>query len=205
MHRPLSNRYSRILCERVSKDTNGHPVFRAEQTKVTIQDVIAAEGSRSPDIDHSQRKFNTGIVVLVAHGQSPSHELIERANGIRQQWIEYWQTTTGRRASMTATNADRPPLGGEPVLNNVDCRIALQFAGGRLLGNWEPSGSLVRNHGYKIPQLPLLRSSLGGKNFRFCDCPLGTQSHANLIRLSGLRKATTFCHRIALHSPFTYE
>ena len=103
-----------------------HPVFRAEQTKVTIQDVIAAERSRSPDVDHSQRKFNTGIVVLVAHGQSPSHELIERANGIRQQWIEYWQTTTGRRASMTATHADRPPLGGEPILNNVDCRIALQ-------------------------------------------------------------------------------
>jgi hypothetical protein len=89
---------------RVSKDTNGHPIFRAERTKVTIQDVIAAEGPRLPDVDHSQRKFNTGIVVVVAHGQSPSHELIERANGIRQQWIEYWETTTGRRASMTASS-----------------------------------------------------------------------------------------------------
>lgn len=89
---------------RVSKDTNGHPVFRAERMKVTIQDVIAAEGPRLPDVDHSQRKFNTGIVVIVAHGQSPSHELIERANGIRQQWIEYWETTTGRRASMTTNS-----------------------------------------------------------------------------------------------------
>ncbi len=89
---------------RVSTDTNGHPVFRAERMKVTIQDVIAAEGPRLPDVDHSQRKFNTGIVVVVAHGQSPSHELIERANGIRQQWIEYWETTTGRRASMTTNS-----------------------------------------------------------------------------------------------------
>jgi hypothetical protein len=89
---------------RVSKDTNGHPVFRAERTKVTIQDVIAAEGPRLPEVDHSQRKFNIGIVVVVAHGQSPSHELIERANGIRQQWIEYWETTTGRRASMTTNS-----------------------------------------------------------------------------------------------------
>jgi hypothetical protein len=87
---------------RVGKDTNGHPVFRAERTKVTIQDVIAAEGPRLPDVDHSQRKFSTGIVVVVEHGQSPSHELIERANGIRQRWIEYWETTTGHRASMTA-------------------------------------------------------------------------------------------------------
>jgi hypothetical protein len=85
------------------KDTNGHPIFKADRTKVTIQDVIAVEGPRLPDVDHSQRKFNTGIVVVVEHGQSPSHALIERANGIRQQWIDYWATTTGHRASMTAT------------------------------------------------------------------------------------------------------
>jgi endonuclease YncB( thermonuclease family) len=84
------------------KDTNGHPIFKAERTKVTIQDVIAVEGPRLPDVDHSQRKFNTGIVVVVEHGQSPSQELIERANGIRRQWIDYWETTTGHRASMTA-------------------------------------------------------------------------------------------------------
>lgn len=87
---------------RVGEDANGHPIFKAERIKVTIQDVIAAEGQRLPDVDHSQRKFNTGIVVVVEHGQSPSHELIGRANGIRQQWIDYWETTTGHRASKTA-------------------------------------------------------------------------------------------------------
>jgi hypothetical protein len=86
---------------RVGEDRNGHPVFRAERTKVTIQDVIAAEGVRLPNVEHSQRKFNTGIVVVVEHGRSPSHELLERADGIRQRWIEYWATTTGHRASMT--------------------------------------------------------------------------------------------------------
>ena len=86
------------------KDTNGHPIFKADRTKVTIQDVIAVEGPRVPDVDHSQRRFNTGIVVVVEHGQSPSPELIERANGIRRQWIEYWETTTGHRASMTANS-----------------------------------------------------------------------------------------------------
>lgn len=84
------------------KDANGHPIFKADRTKVTIQDVIASEGPRVPDVDHSQRKFNTGIVVVVEHGRKPSAELIERANGIRRQWIQYWATTTGHRASMTA-------------------------------------------------------------------------------------------------------
>jgi hypothetical protein len=65
--------------------------------RTTIQDVIAAEGPRLPDVNHSQRHFNTGIV---EHGRTPSAELINRANGIRQ-WIDYWAITTGRRASMT--------------------------------------------------------------------------------------------------------
>jgi hypothetical protein len=67
------------------KDANGHPMFKADRTKVTIQDVIAAQGQRSPDVDHSQRNFNTGIVVVVEHGQSAGQKILERANGIRQQ------------------------------------------------------------------------------------------------------------------------
>jgi hypothetical protein len=87
------------------KDANGHPIFKADRTKVTIQEVIAAEGPRVPDVDKSQRKFNTGMVIVVQHGAKPSSELIERTNGIRQQWMEYFSITTGRRASMT-TNPD---------------------------------------------------------------------------------------------------
>ncbi|HKV28606.1 MAG TPA: hypothetical protein VJN90_10085 [Candidatus Acidoferrales bacterium] len=84
------------------KDANGHPIFKADRTKVTIQDVISAEGPCSPDVEHSQRHFNTGIVVVVQHGLKPSRDLIERANGIRTQWMKYFSITTGRRASMTA-------------------------------------------------------------------------------------------------------
>jgi len=83
------------------KDANGHPIFKAERTKLTIDDVIAAEGPRLPDLNHSQREFNTGIVLVVEHGRTPSADLIGRAEAIRQQWIQYWDTTTGHRASMT--------------------------------------------------------------------------------------------------------
>ena len=84
------------------KDANGHPMFKADRTKVTIHDVIAAEGERLPGVAKSQRKFNTGMVMVVQHGAKPSKELIERTDGIRKQWIEYFSITTGRRASMTA-------------------------------------------------------------------------------------------------------
>jgi hypothetical protein len=85
----------------VGRDSNGHPIFKGDRTKVSVQDVIAVEGQRLPDIDHAQKKFNTGIVVIVEHGAKPSRELIERANGIRERWIDYWATTTGHRSSMT--------------------------------------------------------------------------------------------------------
>lgn len=86
----------------VGRDANGHPIFKADRTKVTIQDVIAVEGPRLPDVDHSQKDFNTGMVVVVEHGKKPSPELIERTNGIRDRWIDYWTTTTGHRSMMTA-------------------------------------------------------------------------------------------------------
>ena len=86
----------------VGRDGNGHPIFKADRTKVTIQDVIAAEGPRVPDIDHAQKQFNTGMVVVVEHGKTPSKQLIERTNGIRERWIDYWATVTGHRSSMTA-------------------------------------------------------------------------------------------------------
>ncbi len=85
------------------RDANGHPIFKADRTKVTVQDVIAVEGPRLPDVDHAQKKFNTGMVMVVEHGAKPSRELVERTSGIRERWIDYWETTTGHRSSMTAT------------------------------------------------------------------------------------------------------
>ena len=84
------------------RDAQGRPIYKANRTKVTIQDVIAAEGPRLPDVYHSQRTFNTGMVTIVEHGKQPSKELIERTNGIGRQWADYWWRTTGGRSTMTA-------------------------------------------------------------------------------------------------------
>jgi hypothetical protein len=85
---------------RLGTDAKGHPLFKGDRLKVTIEDVIASLGPRLPDYAHSQKDFNTGIVAIVLHGASPSRELIERANAIREAWIEFWSTTTGHRSTM---------------------------------------------------------------------------------------------------------
>ena len=86
----------------VGTDANGHRIFKADRTKITIQEVIAAEGPRSPDVEHSQRQFNTGMVIIVQHGMKPSARLINETNGIREQWMKFFSIATGRRASATA-------------------------------------------------------------------------------------------------------
>jgi len=85
------------------RDRNGHPIFKGDRTKVTVEDVIAVHGPRLPDVDHAQKKFNTGMVMVVEHGMKPTKELIERTEGIRLRWMDYWETVTGHRSSMTAT------------------------------------------------------------------------------------------------------
>ena len=84
------------------QDTNGHPIFKADRTKITIQDVIAAEGQRLPAVEQAQKRFNTGMVMVVEHGKQPSAKLIESVTGIRERWMDYWTTTTGHRSTMTA-------------------------------------------------------------------------------------------------------
>ncbi len=86
----------------VRTDANGHRVFKADRLDLTIQNVIDAMGPRVPDVNHSQRLFNTGMVMVVQHGMKPTARLIEETSGIRLQWMKYFSIVTGRRATMTA-------------------------------------------------------------------------------------------------------
>lgn len=83
------------------RNANGHRIFKADRTKVTINDVIAAEGPRLPDVDHAQKHFNTGMVIVLRHGDQPQPQLLKDVEGIRLRWMDYWTTVTGHRSSMT--------------------------------------------------------------------------------------------------------
>ena len=87
---------------RVGTDAKGFPLYKGDRVKVTIENVIASLGPRTPDAAHSQKEFNTGMVALVLPGAQPSSGLIERLTAIREKWIEFWTTTTGHRSVMRA-------------------------------------------------------------------------------------------------------
>ncbi|MEO8372751.1 MAG: hypothetical protein ABI806_26440 [Candidatus Solibacter sp.] len=85
------------------RDALGRSIVKGDRVRVTIQDVIAVEGPRVPDVQHSQKNFNTGMVVVVEHDKTPTRELLERTEGIRLRWMDYWETTTGHRSTMTTS------------------------------------------------------------------------------------------------------
>lgn len=89
------------------QDADGHPVYKGDKTVITIQDVIAAMGPRLPDFDHTQKKFNTAIVVMTMPGRKPTKELISAANDIAEHWIVYWSRTTGGRSAVTVSPRQR--------------------------------------------------------------------------------------------------
>ena len=82
-------------------DANGHPIFTGKKTVITIDNVIAAMGPRVPDYEHSQKAFNTAVVVITMPGRAPAPALLANANGIARHWIAYWAKTTGGRSVMT--------------------------------------------------------------------------------------------------------
>jgi hypothetical protein len=82
-------------------DAEGRPIFRGDKTVITINDVIAAMGPRTPSFENSQKQFNTAVVVITEPGKQPTRELLTAANNIAQKYIEYWAKTTGGRSTMT--------------------------------------------------------------------------------------------------------
>ena len=82
-------------------DANGKPIFKGDKVVITINDVIAAMGPRTPSFENSQKNFNTAIVVVTNPGKQPTPELLKAANDISRKWIEFWARTTGGRSVMT--------------------------------------------------------------------------------------------------------
>ncbi len=82
-------------------DANGHRIYRADRTKITIKDVIAAQGPREPDVDHAPQ-ISIPAWWWSSNTVEAQRNSIDRTNGIRLAWMDFWTTVTGHRSRMTA-------------------------------------------------------------------------------------------------------
>lgn len=87
----------------VGDDGSGNQVWSGNRLDLTIADHLAFHGPRLPAYDSAQKVFNSGFVGIVQDQQLPSLLQIERLEGARLKWIEFWPAATGSEATMTSS------------------------------------------------------------------------------------------------------
>ena len=93
-----------------------------EKEIVSIEQVVAAEGPRTPTPEHAQKVFNAGFVYLLDPGSTPTDSLLRLHRDYIDKVIEHWSHVTGGRsriATAVPSLGNRSPVtvGMLPDLN----------------------------------------------------------------------------------------
>ena len=89
----------------IRTNEDGNKVFSGERVDLTIDNIIASEGPRVPDWNASQKAFETAFVYVLAPGEEADPEKLGRLGEIRDEFSSYWNSITGRAASMNSAQA----------------------------------------------------------------------------------------------------
>jgi len=75
--------------------------YTAQKEIISIEQIIAAEGAREPNVALSQKDFNVGFVYLLAPSRVPSGDLLALHGRFFERAVEYWSHITGGRSRIT--------------------------------------------------------------------------------------------------------
>lgn len=70
---------------------------------LTIQNIVASNGLRTPTPTGSQKAFNMAIILVVKNGEIPKGEEIARIEKIRKEFEDYFYVSTGGLATMNTS------------------------------------------------------------------------------------------------------
>ena len=70
---------------------------------LTIQDIVADNGLRTPTPTGSQKAFNMAIILVVKNGEIPKGEELARIEKIRKEFEDYFYVSTGGLATMNTS------------------------------------------------------------------------------------------------------
>ena len=117
--------------------TSGLPrvgaTFDGDRRDVTVQDVIAAVGRRTPDLTVSQRRFRFAFAVVTANGEDPTADQLAQLEAYRTQFESYFQKAASQNATADTTlkkavHVSAFPAAGVTQGATVPVRIALEDA-----------------------------------------------------------------------------
>jgi len=77
--------------------------FGGQRQDISVEDIIAAEGRRTPDSTVSQRRFRFAFILIVPQGSAPSQASLDQLDSYRRKFEAYYeQATSGRATADTA-------------------------------------------------------------------------------------------------------
>ena len=101
-------------------------VYSGEQEVVSIEQVVAASGSRVPVASSAQNTFNVGFIYLVEPGRTANGLLLGRHAAMRDRFVAWWSHVTGNRSGIITNVSLGSDVGfgrprdrietGEPIL-----------------------------------------------------------------------------------------
>jgi hypothetical protein len=77
--------------------------FNGTRRDITVDDLAAAVGKRTPDYTVAQRRFRFGFVLIVAAGSSPSVDQIAQIEKYRSMFEDYYRNAASGRATADTT------------------------------------------------------------------------------------------------------
>ncbi len=99
-------------------------VWTGDRLDISIDDIMAAEGSRIPNFENAQKEFELTLYVVYDPAQGSQPEMIQRAMRIAGELKDYFERATGNRMSITlggdvtdptqvSTASGNPSAGGD--------------------------------------------------------------------------------------------
>ncbi|UXI67071.1 CARDB domain-containing protein [Tahibacter amnicola] len=83
-------------------------ITAAQTESVSIDQIVAAAGPRSPDVQASQREFRAAIVLLKRRGESIPSQLLAQLELLRTRMQQHFAQMTDGRAQLRIFNSARP-------------------------------------------------------------------------------------------------
>lgn len=80
--------------ERAGEDADGNEIWRGDRIDLTIDDVIAANGPRTPGFAGSQKEFSLLLVGVVLEGRKPSRTIRKALKGYHKAFGKLFAEAT---------------------------------------------------------------------------------------------------------------
>ena len=133
--------------------------FRGTRVDLTVNEILAANGVRIPDVSAAPKRFRQAYILLVRAGTSPSEAELQKVDRLRRRFIDFFaQATGGLGTAVTTLNSNT----SAPVISGITPQWGSTFGDTQVYisGHDFRQGASVLLGGVVAGQVQVLNSSL---------------------------------------------